>query len=280
LANPTRFHQFYRTALRFPYFLNQRRKGTLIGEETWYRDCGRFTLPEVFAAVIRHNIGPKPGLAYWGDKSPGYTYWIREIHRAFPGARFVHIVRDPRDYALSVRQAWGRDLLRAVQQWKVGTRLIAQSVGEPGIRLHTIRFEDLLQAPESSLTQLSRFLDVDFVPRMLEIGRVESVGAAANQTGIVADNMNKFAEQLSPRQLIRVESICGAAMRQFGYEPRHVAGDEDVPAWRMAAIRFVDSWNVLRRNAQRRGWIYGFKHAVLFRLMRIGAGRNPQDSLR
>jgi hypothetical protein len=249
----------------------------LLTEEAWYANCSGFDLPSVFAAVVMHNIGPKPGLAYWGDKSPGYTFWVREINKTFPDARFVHIVRDPRDYALSVRQAWGRNYYRAVQQWKVGVRDVAQQSRQPNLRLHTIRFEDMLQAPEATLTALCKFLELEFLPQMLEIGRVESVGDAAHRSGIVADNMNKFKSKLSPSELRGIESICGQAMTEFGYEPIYESGDAELSGLRMAAIRVFDSWNVLRSNAQRRGWVYGFKHAVLFRLMRIGAGKSRRD---
>jgi hypothetical protein len=273
-----RFHAFFLWNLSFPFFQNQRRKGALIDEGRWFHACRSFDLAEVFYQLIRHHIGDKPDLAYWGDKSPGYTFWIDELNHAFPEARFVHIVRDPRDYAASMRQAWGRNVSRAAQQWKEGTLHVQQAAAGQAIRLFTVHFEDLLKSPADTIQRLCTFLQIDYRAQMLEVGRVESVGDAAGRTGIVADNASKFDSKLSALDIKRIESICGQHMRSFGYEPRFEPGDADLPRWRLGIIRLFDSCNVVLHNARRRGWAYGLKHAILFRWMRIRAGsrRNRQ----
>ena len=50
------------------------------------------------------------GKSRWGDKTPGYARHMPSIERALPEARFVHLIRDGRDVALSVIPlAWGPD---------------------------------------------------------------------------------------------------------------------------------------------------------------------------
>ncbi len=277
LSERGNFHKFYKRSMRFPYFQNQQRKGTVIDEEAWFKSCTTFDLPAVFSQVIQQNIGFKQNLLFWGDKSPGYTFWIKEINDAFPNAKFVHIVRDPRDYALSVQKAWGRNLSRAVQLWKDGTRYVDRVSQSPGVHLYTLKFEDLLQDPDATITKLCGFLGVPFFPEMLTVGRVESVGDAAEKSGIVKANMNKFAEKLTPTEIRKMESVCGKAMQRFDYHPIYEASDRDLPTWKMLSIRVLDSFNVVRSNAKRRGWFYGLKHAILFRLMRMGAHKNRKD---
>src|SRR5712692_7798046 len=41
------------------------------------------------------------GKPRWGDKSPGYSVYMRLIQSLLPEARFIHIIRDGRDIALS-----------------------------------------------------------------------------------------------------------------------------------------------------------------------------------
>ncbi len=279
LSGRGNFRKFYKRSMQFPYFQNQLRKGAVIDEEAWFRSCATFDLPTVFSQVIQHNIGFKQNLLYWGDKSPGYTFWIKEINEAFPDSKFVHIVRDPRDYALSVRKAWGRNLSRAVQQWKEGTAYVERVRHSPDVHLYTLKFEDLLQEPDETITKLCEFLGVPFFPELLSVGQVESVGDAAEKSGIVKSNMNKFTEKLSPTEIRKMEAICGKAMQGFDYRPIYEAGDRSLPTWKMLSIRVLDSFNVVRSNAKRRGWAYGLKHAILFRLMRMGARKNRKDLL-
>ncbi|NOY22416.1 MAG: sulfotransferase, partial [Acidobacteria bacterium] len=49
----------------------------------------------------------QPGMI-WGDKTPCYLLYVPEIKEILPDARFIHIVRDPRDRAMSVHARWGK----------------------------------------------------------------------------------------------------------------------------------------------------------------------------
>jgi hypothetical protein len=42
-----------------------------------------------------------PGARWLGDKTPRYTHQLGQLHRIFPEAKVIHIVRDPRDVAVS-----------------------------------------------------------------------------------------------------------------------------------------------------------------------------------
>src|SRR5919108_2531245 len=44
----------------------------------------------------------REGKARWGDKTPGYVREMHRIESVLPEARFVHLIRDGRDVALSV----------------------------------------------------------------------------------------------------------------------------------------------------------------------------------
>ena len=52
-----------------------------------------------------------------GDKTPGYLKHMVLLKRIFPRGKFVHIIRDTRDDALSVRKAYWSRVSRSRATW-------------------------------------------------------------------------------------------------------------------------------------------------------------------
>jgi Sulfotransferase family len=120
----------------------------------------------------------KRGKARWGDKTPAYLTNIGEIGAALPEARFVHIIRDGRDVALSILAMPERDrpmrnpdsaeLVAARWRKRIG-RARDQARGLPHyMELH---YEELVRDPEPSLRRVSEFVELEFVPEMLDYHR-------------------------------------------------------------------------------------------------------------
>lgn len=133
-----------------------------------------------FDAVVRSFILARltarplaPEVRWVGDKTPGNVIYLTQLNRLFPGARFVNIVRDPRDMVVSrlehaVRAGLPRTdhdgqhqiIRRAAQEWVTAVRA-AQTFADanPG-RLHSLRYEDMIADPEGEAGRLFAFLGV------------------------------------------------------------------------------------------------------------------------
>jgi len=104
----------------------------------------------------------------WGDKTPSYGRHMRAIERVLPEACFIHIIRDGRDVALSLRDLWfspGRDMTTLARQWRrdiCATR--RQSLGCR--RYLELRYESLVLDPETCLRDICDFIEIDYDPAM------------------------------------------------------------------------------------------------------------------
>ena len=90
------------------------------------------TTGEAIAAVFAAYAAER-GKARWGDKTPLYMQHLDVLERLFPDARYIHLIRDGRDAALSflsvpdglMTEGWGhpRDAAGFACQW--GTEVVA-----------------------------------------------------------------------------------------------------------------------------------------------------------
>jgi len=100
------------------------------------------------------------GKTRWGDKRPSYSLNLEAMFRMFPDAQFVHVVRDPRACAVSMRKAWadwGR-VASAAEVWERTDREVqAASRRLRPDQFMQIRYEDLVATPEEVLDRICGF---------------------------------------------------------------------------------------------------------------------------
>jgi len=87
----------------------------------------------------------------------------------WPNARFIHLVRDPRDVSRSVMgMGWAGNAWVAAETWLQAEKTWEKFRGRlSGDRYFDIRFEALVRDPAPSLTELCAFLGVPFCSEML-----------------------------------------------------------------------------------------------------------------
>ena len=140
---------------------------------------------------------------------------LDRIPTVWPNARYIHILRDPRDVASSmVAMGWDGNVWTAIDRWieveESWTRLSSQIEADQWIE---VRFEDLIRAPEQQLSKICRFIGVEFDASMT--APAEGSTYSAPYPSLV----EQWRRKLSPRQLRWIESKAGAMMIERGYEP-------------------------------------------------------------
>jgi Sulfotransferase family len=235
----------YRAAARAPFDWRQ-----------WRARCaGAYDLGDLFEGFARYELeAPRGSGVIWADKSPAYVRYMPLLLKHFGTARIIHIVRDVRDYCVSNRRAWGKDIRRAAHRWgRDVMRAHSQCKANPQ-RCFEIRYEDLLQDPESQLRDLCAFLGIEYVAELTGLHKaVEHRGNAAGRTAIVRDNFHRFERHLTPREIAAVESLAWQTMVALGYRPARAAGPRELGAMTEQFLRLKDGVQLLLKDARRRG---------------------------
>lgn len=230
-----------------------RAAGIAIDRDDWFARVRGGGAREVLEALFE-CYAAMTGRRIVGDKTPEYLTEVPVLSGFFPHAKFVHIVRDPRDYVVSMRKAWGKSLPRAAQRWKTSIRRLREDVLRSDVAFTELRYEDLVASPREVLGGLCAFIGVAFDDAMLSLDRPsENLGDTRGETSIVASNFGKWRRELRDDEVRRVERIAGALMAELGYSPEHEAGDEDVSSWRLAACRIRDGLSLVRFGLRRGG---------------------------
>jgi hypothetical protein len=110
------------------------------------------------------------GKPRWGDKTPIYVEHMREIASVLPEARFIHLIRDGRDVALSrIRRALEEPppVDRIAKSW---CRRIRDARKQARRLPHylELRYEDLVTDTEPTLRRVCEFVELPYDTAMLD----------------------------------------------------------------------------------------------------------------
>jgi Sulfotransferase family len=109
------------------------------------------------------------GKPRWGDKTPVYCRHIKPIRRVLPEARFIHIIRDGRDAALSLRRMWfspGWEIETQAAYWRdcvLGAR--QAGIGCPDYM--EVRYEELVLNTRETLERVCAHVGLTYEDSML-----------------------------------------------------------------------------------------------------------------
>jgi len=163
----------------------------------------------------------------YGDKTPRYIEHIPLLSRLWPEAKFVHLVRDGREVALSYADVpFGPSTVaKAAALWKERVVLGMEQGRALGPKRYTeLRYELLLAHPQEEIESLCSFLDLDFDPAMLdysEHARSEVLDRAKLYNPHVTKSITKtrsWDEQMPPSQVEVFEAVAGDTLQELGYE--------------------------------------------------------------
>jgi hypothetical protein len=105
----------------------------------------------------------------WGDKTPLYCRHLPRIEALLPEARFIHLIRDGRDAAVSLRKQWfspGHEIGIQAHYWRDNV-ITAREQGSACQHYMEVRYEDLVRDAPTQLRRICAFVNLDYHPDML-----------------------------------------------------------------------------------------------------------------
>lgn len=192
------------------------------------RDEEPADLPDAIRLTYRTYAASR-GKPRYGDKTPSYVLHLPLLADMFPEARFIHIIRDGHDVALSMLNiAWGPNSVEdAALHWrrhvsrgrKEGERLGPE-------RYREVRYEDLVAEPETVIRSLCPFLDLPFEESMLRyFERAEEVMAGSRDRDKhkrlalpPTHGLRDWRTQMDARDLATFDALAGNLLHELGYQ--------------------------------------------------------------
>ena len=100
-------------------------------------------------------------------KHPRHAVFFDQLSCDFSNAKFIHLIRDARSVAMTT--FFKEKPQVGLERWYQYNRSILDALDKvPHDQQHCIRYEDLVDHPEATLTKLLTFLGFDFEPQMLD----------------------------------------------------------------------------------------------------------------
>src|SRR6266567_5499509 len=174
------------------------------------------------AALARHIPEAERRGTRWGWKAPRSIYLLSFLSVQFPQLKFIHVLRDGRDMALSPNQNQLRKHGEAVLTWRERlfhstaersmllwerVNLRAADFGESQLQENylRVRFEDICAKPLETTSLIVNFLEAAIDPE--PIAKME----------ITPPNSLGRWRTCSPRIVSKLEAVAATALRRFGY---------------------------------------------------------------
>jgi hypothetical protein len=259
----------YKTLIpRFGSMRNREDREKIV--QTWLRSKGfrRTGLPaEQLSATIMNNcrtggdfidavmgsVARSQGASRYAVYDPDNVLHMRRVKADITNALFVHIIRDGRDIALSLKKMGGfaplpwdrsgtRSLVATALYWEWMVRQGQKQGRQFPEDYIEIRYEDLITNPRDTLMKLGSFikheLDYDRIQNA-SLGRMSETNSSFREEGTKEqiNPLGRWKERLSAKDVAAIEGTVGECLEQNGYSLSLPAAERE----RMSGMRAIYS---------------------------------------
>ncbi|NIU86105.1 MAG: hypothetical protein GWN56_02015 [Nitrosopumilaceae archaeon] len=188
-------------------------------------------LSNLFAEFANNQSKP-----FAGEKSARYLQSIQLVDYLLPWVKYIHIIRDGRDVALS-KMKWAREgkgtgklslwkdepIATCALAWRWQVLVgICYSQNTKSNNYIEIMYENLLNNTKMALESITNFLEIPYSDRMTEfyVGKTKNKSklSSKNQWLPLTKGLRDWRKSMSSRDLELFEAIAGDLLKYLGYE--------------------------------------------------------------
>lgn len=205
--------------------------------KTEMKNIGGGDMLRIFIESFRQSFYPDiTAPKGWIEKTTSTEIYAVDMLEEFPQAKFVHIVRDPRDNWASLSSGWqeryqhfndeiNRLKQSMIERGRLGMEMAvanSQAIGPDQYKV--IRFEDLVTDPQSVMKEISAFIGLTYSDDILRTSTLRYTWDGNNFDGLKftkpsAVNVSRWKERISEQDAMLMEFHFRDMMETFGYAP-------------------------------------------------------------
>ncbi len=207
-----------------------------------------------FIRTVMEAVARSQGVPRWAVYDPDNVLHMERVKADIPNALFVHIIRDGRDIALSLKKMGGFTPLpwdRATTPSLIATALywewMVRKGREHGRKIPSnyieIHYEDMLTKPRETLARLGGFIEHDLDYDRIQkasLGRLSESNSSFREEGAKEEinPLGRWKERLSQADVAGIEGAVGKCLEDTGYTLSLPAA-ERTPGMRAGWMRAV-----------------------------------------
>ncbi len=265
ISDPANFERCLSMMMRYKRLLVLEPDPEALRQEYWQ---GETTYARLFA-LLEEQYARRMGKPRWGDKSLNTERYADPIFDAYPNARMIHMMRDPRDRYASVITRWKvrrGGVGAGTAMWLESVKLARRNQQRYPDRYMILRYETLALQPEETLQTICDFIGEPYSPDMLTMegaptfldkGGNSSYGS--RKPGVISpDSIGRYRRVLSKGEIAFVQSRATPEMLAFDYQPDLVTFEAKermrymLAQWPLNAARMV-AWRAMEAAQDRMG---------------------------
>lgn len=195
--------------------------------------CTFWQGPQTYArlfALLQEQHATREGKPRWGDQTGLIERYAGPIFAAYPGAKMIHMVRDPRDRYAGSLALWPKGKGRAggaAARWLYSSWLARRNLRRYPGRYMLVRFESMVTQPEATLRSVCEFLDEEYIPAMLNMPGapehreklIARSGGSRTDNPLSSEYIGIYAKHIPQQEIAFIQWVLSKPMADMGYLP-------------------------------------------------------------
>jgi hypothetical protein len=195
-----------------------------IRREFWQ---GEPTYARLFALFQQHHA-EQNGKPRWGDQTGVIERYADQIFAAYPNAKMIHMIRDPRDrYAGSLlRSPDGKARAGgAVARWFYTTRLANRNLRKYPDSYMTVGFENMVVDTEKVIRSVCDFLGEEFYKEMLTMSGapehrdklIQRSHGDPKKPPLSPKHIGIYRNEVPEQEIVFIQNVAHRSLTRYGY---------------------------------------------------------------